>query len=139
MSREGYDRITNKSATGIPESFFYDATMSGTGNLYLYPVPDNTYTIFINAKAPFLQYTTLTQSLNVPAPMITALFWNLAADIRPIFGEPEDPQLTARKDKALQALANSIAQIPQVVGPEISTGRQGIYSITPTVAPGAKS
>lgn len=125
MSREGYDRVINKTATGVPESFFYDP--GATGTVYFSPVPDNTYTLHVQAKASLGQFTSLTQSINLPQIYTTALFWNLAAQLRPLYQLPLDPKVEQRAVATLQALTNSIGQVPQAVQATPSN-RAGIYS-----------
>lgn len=133
MSREGYDRIVDKTLAGAPESYFYDPSFGILGNLYLYPVPSSSYTLHINCKASLGQFTSITQQITFPLVYLNALQWNLSADIRPLYQLPEDPQLTQRAARSLQALINSTAQVPTVVAPK-SGNRGGNYAQFPVLA-----
>lgn len=127
MSREGYDKVANKSLAGIPYSYFYDPGLSTTGTIYFYPVPADTYELHINSKASLGQLDALTSSLTLPAPYTNALLWNLAANLRPMYGLPADQTVALRAQATLSSLINSIAQVPQAVQP-LATQRAGIFS-----------
>lgn len=133
MSREGYDRVVDKTLIGAPESYFYDPSFGAFGNLYLYPVPSSSYTIHVNCKASLGQFTGLTEQITLPAVYLNALQWNLSSDIRPLYQLPEDPQITQRAARSLQALINSTAQVPQVVTPRTGN-RGGAYAQFPVAA-----
>lgn len=137
MSREGYDRISAKASTGAPEAYFYDPAMSnGNGSIYVYPVPPTTYELHLNVKASLTQFATLTDTITLPAQYLNALQWNLAADIRPLYQLPSDPDVSFRAQRSLMAIVNSIAQVPQAVQPTPSN-RAGIYSAMPASVPSA--
>lgn len=132
-SREGYDRVAKKTATGIPVSYFYDAGLGTNGTIYFTPIPSSSYLLYINCKANLGQFTALNQTITLPKPYITALLWNLSAQLRPIYQLPDDPQITARAAASLQTLINSIAQVPTVTTPT-PANRAGIFSTTGTAA-----
>jgi hypothetical protein len=134
MSREGYDRAPFKSAVGVPLAYFYDATLTTTGNVFFAPVPSAAYSLHVNAKNALGQFAATTDTITLPQPYIVALLWNLAAELRPYFQMPEDPQVTRRAETSLAAMINSIAQVPTVVAPR-PANRGGIYSVMPP--PGA--
>lgn len=135
MSREGYDRIENKSLIGIPISYYYDPTLTENGVIYFWPVPDATYRIHINCKAFLGQFVSLTEIISLPQQYITCMVWNLASQLKPLYGLPADPQVTQRATTTLMALMNSISQVPQAVQ-STQTGRGGIYSsVLPVGAP----
>lgn len=128
ISREGFDRMAAKATPGIPESYFYDAQLAAVGTIFFYPTPANlSCELHINCKAPLGQYVSLTDEINLPASHIAALRWNLAADLRPLYQLPEDPQLSQRASRSLSALVTSITQMPQAVQPK-PTFRSGVYS-----------
>lgn len=135
MSREGYDRIPDKTTSGLPFSYFYDPAIGTHGNLYLYPVPDNNYVIKLNCKANLGQFTTLTQSIGLPQPYVVALMAVLSSRLRPLYGLPVDQQLEMAAAAAIQTLISSIAQVPQAVQPAPVT-RSGIYSAMPPAQTG---
>jgi len=127
MSREGYSRMPAKSVAGLPESYFYDPQAGLTGTIYFYPVPSALYELHVQAKASLGQFLHLTDTLALPLQYITALVWNLAANMRPLYGLPEDPSVTARAQGSLQSIVNSVTQIAQAVQPQ-ATHRGGIFS-----------
>lgn len=130
MSREGYDRIIEKSAAGTPAFFFYDPGLGTTGTIYLSPVPAATYSLRLSVKSSLGQLASTATVIALPQPYIVALLWNLAAALRPYFQMDEDPQVSARAQSTLMMMVNSIAQVPQVVQPRPSD-RAGIYSSMP--------
>lgn len=127
MSREGYSRMPAKSAAGLPESYFYDPQAGLLGQVYFYPVPSVLYELHVQAKASLGQFAHLTDTLGLPLQYVTALIWNLAANMRPLYGLAEDPSVTARAQGSLQSIVQSVAQIPQAVQPQASR-RGGIFS-----------
>lgn len=127
MSREGFDRITSKSATGAPESYYYDPGLGTNGTIYFWPVPSSSYSLHVQGKANIGQFTSLTQSITLPQPYVSAMVWNLAAQLRSIYQLPPDPLVDRRAASSLQAIINSIAQVPQAIQ-AVPSNRQGIYS-----------
>ena len=126
MAREGFNRVAAKATTGLPESFFYDAGAT-VGTVYFYPVPTTLYSLHLQAKASLGQYSGLTSALALPQQYITALIWNLAAALRPLYGLPDDPSTSQRASMALQSIGGSGAQMAQGTGVQPSR-RAGIFS-----------
>ncbi len=134
MSREGYDRVGSKLATGTAISYFYDPGITGTGSIYFAPVPVATdWSLHINYKSNMGQFAATTDTVTLPLPYTPAMVWTLAAELRPIFQMPPDEAVNARATRALQTLVNSIAQVPQNVQP-MPSQRAGIYSSLATSA-----
>jgi hypothetical protein len=127
MSREGYDKVINKSATGIPEAFFYDPALTTTGTIFFNPVPDDTYVLHVQAKSSLGQFVNPTDAITLPQIYTTALLWNLAEQLRPLYSLPPDIMVSKNAAATLQALTNSIAQVPQAVQP-VPSARAGIFS-----------
>jgi len=130
MSREGYDRIAAKGSVGVPESYFYapSTAPAGNGTLQIYPVPDTTYTLFINAKCDLGQFASLSASLSVlPAQYVTALLWNLAERMRPLYGMQPRADISAAAMSSLQAIMASKAETVQAQVP-VNSGRPGVFS-----------
>lgn len=130
MSREGYDRFPNKSATGTPQFYFYDSSLASNGTIYFAPVPDNTWELHVNAKASLGSFSSYSQTITLPAPYIAALTWNAAEALRTSYQLPPDEMVTLEAQRTLDALINSIAQVPQAVQPRPSD-RAGIFSAVP--------
>lgn len=127
-SREQYDRIASKFSNGLPISFYYDPTLTTNGLLYLYPVPvASTYSIHVQAKASLGLFASITDTITLPQPYVTALLWNVAQQVRPIYSLPDDPAVSERAASSLAVLVNSIAQVPQAVQP-VAGNRAGTFS-----------
>jgi len=124
-SREGFNRAAVEP--GAPEAYFYDASAGATGTLYIYPIPPSTYELHVQAKASLGQFAALTTPLTLPLQYTTALVWNLAKDMRPVFGLPDDPSVSARAQQALLAIGGSGAQLAQAQ--QVSPSRRsGVFS-----------
>ena len=136
QSREGYDRTLAKTTTGTPERYWYDPAFGDNGIIYFVPVPSSLWQLQINIKSSLPLAPTTDTPLQLPQPYIVALIWNLARDLRPVYQEPEDPQVTARAAQSLAALVISIAQVPGAVLPR-PAGRAGVYSsmLPPQISP----
>jgi len=128
QSREGYDRVASKTATGAPEAYFYDATSGSTGTIYFSPAPTASYSMRIKAKASLGQFADLTSPLNVlPRQYTAALIWNLAEVLRPLYGMPPDPTISAKAQASLLAIGGSQAQMIQAQQPTPSR-RSGTFA-----------
>ena len=127
MSREGWSRLSDKSSQGVPESFFYDPAMGAFGTLYIHPVPSTAYALYAQAKAYLGQFTDLTTQIPLPPAHTTAMVWNLAVQMRPLFQMDPDQAIENRAAATLRAIAGSVAQVPQVPQPRASN-RSGVYS-----------
>jgi len=127
MSREGYDRSQYKNAAGTPLTFYYDPALGALGTLYFAPVPSVSYTLNVNAKATLQTFAAPTDAITLPTPYVNALTWTLARDLRTLYRMPIDALVAKRAQDALDALVNSIGQVPQAVMPAPSE-RAGIFS-----------
>ena len=80
-----YNRITGKTTQGRPYILFYDPQFS-SGKVYLYYVPDKTYTLYTDAWKPVTQIAASTTALSFPPGYERALKYNLAIEIAPEYG-----------------------------------------------------
>lgn len=93
--RSTYDAITDKSVTSTyPELLFYDPSVTW-GTLYVYPVTNESMTLFINQWQPLQVFDSLTEVLVLPPGYRTMIKYNLAEHLEPIVGLPLLP--TAQK------------------------------------------
>jgi len=140
MAREGYDRVASKTLGGYPpEAFFYDAGAT-VGMIYFYPVPDATWTLRIKAKSDLGQFASLSAPLStLPQAYITALLWNTAERLRPLYGMQPRPDLSAMATTSLQAIVGSSMRVMQAQQPTPSA-RSGVYShlVAPQAAEASK-
>lgn len=83
---EEYSRIIKKSSGGsIPESLFYDDSYP-TRTLYVYPVPSQTLTLYLNTWKPLQQFSSLTSQINLPPAYQAAIEFNLGLWWAPEWG-----------------------------------------------------
>jgi hypothetical protein len=128
MAREGFDRVAAKASAGPPEAFFYEPVSATVGTIYFYPVPANTWQLFIKAKADLQLFVALTDNLSpYPAQYVVALLWNLAERIRPLYGMQPRPDISAMAAQSLVAIGGSTAQMIQAQQPAPSA-RAGVFS-----------
>lgn len=128
QAREDYNRIALKTLSTFPMYVFYDSAYP-TGVVYPWPVPQpSIYQLFITTKAHLSRFSTLTEEIDLPPEYIAALKWNLAARLRPSYQLPEDPQITALANIALNVIRNANAQVARLTMPD-DVVRNGNYNI----------
>jgi hypothetical protein len=88
MSRSDYNNLSNKTSTGKPVNFYYDAqvvsgsTWNNLGTVYLWPLPDvATYTMHLSYQAPIQDAGATTTEFELPQEWFLPLGWLLAAEI----------------------------------------------------------
>lgn len=86
LPRVLYDPIPQKSATGsIPEYLYFDDNFP-TRTLYVYPVPDQTLTLYLNSWKALQTFSGLTTAISLPPGYQAAIEWNLAIWSAPRYG-----------------------------------------------------
>lgn len=103
ISRDDYDRIPDKTTRGIPVWFFYDPTYAN-GTLYFYPAPDTAYTLSLQLHQPITEYTSTTQTINLPKEYTSHLPWGMAVDIAPEYGREAPRSVQAMAAETLRQL-----------------------------------
>jgi hypothetical protein len=111
QSREEYAQIGLKGLQTFPGAVFYDASFPN-GSIYFYPIPSDQFELHILTKEALQQFTSLTDDLLMPPEYVEALVWSLAARMRPAFGLPPDPTVTAAMNSAMQTIRIANLQIP---------------------------
>jgi hypothetical protein len=130
QAREDYNRITLKGLTAFPQYVFYDSGYP-TGTLYPWPLPQaNIYELHITTKAVLSQFTSLSQTIDLPPEYFAAIFYNLCARLRPAYGLAPDPTIVALARDALNVIRMANAQIPRLQMPDglVTRGVYDIYS-----------
>lgn len=98
-ARLDYQAQPNKYNTGIPTAFFYDpqtgsgsyATNNPLGQWNSWPTPqDNTNGARFTAQRPIQDIGALNSAIDFPAEWTPALKWNLALEIAPQYGTPNE-------------------------------------------------
>lgn len=127
-ARETYNRIALKQLSTFPGAIFYDAGYP-LGTIYPWPVPQaSIYEIHICVKAVLNQFTTLNQTINLPANYMAAIKWNLAIRLRVSYQMPVDAGLVALAKDSLNLIKNSNTQIPSLTMPRDLVRYAGNYN-----------
>lgn len=113
MSRDEYNNLALKSISGQPDKFYYHPAYPN-GTIYLYPAPDAADTLYMDLWQAFTQFSSLDSSVVLPPGYVSALKFNLAADLAPEYGRSVDQVVAARADegKALIKRANAYPADP---------------------------
>jgi hypothetical protein len=126
-SWEDYSKIALKTLQSFPQFLFYDPAFP-LGNVYPWPIPfANFYEVFLNFTDTLVQFTSLTQEVNLPGEYIAALFYNLAQRLCPGYGIPVQPELKLQAAEGISVLKKASTQIPRLSIPS-ELIRPGVYN-----------
>lgn len=92
--RSQYLSLPVKSATGDP-SVFYVSRQRDASNLYVWPVPTTNSTLKIDCERIVDTVEAGTDELDIPQHAFSAVAWNLAAEIIPLFNSAISPAAAA--------------------------------------------
>lgn len=119
-----YMAIRDKSVVMQPIKLFYSRS-ANIGTVYLWGVPDATYTLIMLGNKPFTTYTLLTAEIELPAGYLNALKYNLAIEIAPEYeAEPSAWVIKQANDKLIEIKRPNLKK-PR----KISLGTVGRYDI----------
>lgn len=110
-----YANIKLKLHQGRPEELFYNPAYP-LGTIFLWPVPDQGYTLNLDLKSPLSRIALSTDTINTPDDWLRALQTNLAYELAPRF-DVED--ILVIKDKA-QESKDSLKLLHSQPGEEVS-------------------
>jgi len=128
-SQEDYNRISLKTLNAFPRYAFYDMAYP-MGNLFVWPVPNNTYTIFISTITQLQQFQTVADQITLPPEYFAALMWNLVLELYPFYGLPEAPAVRGKAEASLRIIEEANVQIPQLaMPPALKNNRGSTYNI----------
>jgi hypothetical protein len=128
-SQEDYNRISLKTLNAFPRYCFYDQA-NPIGNLFVWPVPNNTYTIFISTITQLQQFTTVADQITLPPEYKAALMWNLVLEMYPFYGLPVNPVVQGKAEASLRIIEEANVQIPQLMmPPALRNNRSSTYNI----------
>lgn len=89
LSRQEYDQMGQKTAQGIPNSYYYDPQLNN-GVLSLYLAPNAQPNIVIlTCQRPIADVINSTSSFDFPIEWLNALKWGLAEQLLPEYFVPE--------------------------------------------------
>lgn len=129
-AREDYNKIALKSLNAFPRYAFYDMGYP-LGNLFVWPIPNNTYQIFITTMLQLQQFNTVNDVIAMPPEYSAALMWNLVPELYAFYGLPSNPDVVKKAEATLRIIEESNAAIPQLAIPSAlkspSTGWYNIY------------
>ena len=108
LTREEYNRITNKTTQGLPEYLFYEPSVAN-GRIYLYGIPDAAYVLYIDSQKQLQSFPLLTTAIVLPPGYKRMLRYNLAPEIAPEYNRkvPDAVLTIARESKASIKRLNS--------------------------------
>lgn len=126
-AREAYNQIALKMLGSFPTYIYYQSDFP-LGLIYPWPLPSDLYQVFISIKTQLRQFTTLSQSVNLPPEYFAAILYNLSVRLRTAYQMPPDPALMALASDALETIRGANVQIPRLRMP-VGLIRPGIYNI----------
>jgi hypothetical protein len=129
QSREDYNQIALKTMGTWPSVLFYDSGYP-MGAVYVWPLPAaSQFEVHLSLKQPLTQFASLAQDIVLPPEYIPALFYNLAARLRPAYGMGPDPTITAMAKDALNVLRGANTQIATLRMPGTLVGQARMYNV----------
>jgi len=107
ISRAEYEAYANKTATGSPNSVYYDPRL-GNGRVFLWPAPDDVSGVVrLTCELPIEDIDDSSDNADFPAEWTQALVCNLAYEIAPSYGVWGNRHAEL-KGRAMEALDNVI-------------------------------
>jgi hypothetical protein len=131
VPQEVYDSVPYKSAQGLPEIAFYKPSASA-GTIYLYPIPDSAYTVYVNGRFPLAASIGLDTEITLPPGYEAAIVSNLAIKLCPYFGVKNvSPALQQEAFESYDAIArlNFVPPVLQHNFPGVVSGQPGYIRI----------
>ena len=127
-AQEDYNRISIKNLNAFPQYIYY-STGFPVGNIFVWPVPNNQYEIFITVMVQLQAFQNLSQEIILPPEYLDAMQWNLADRILTIYGMPENPKITKYAESSMRTIQEVNSQIPLLHMPIALRGKSGAYNI----------
>ncbi len=136
--RDSYDRILLKSSTSsYPQWLFADMGYPLI-TLYVWPVPTQTLTLYLNSWKPLQNFTTLTTDMALPPGYQRAIEYNLAIEYAPEFGTAanitDDVRNIARMSKSSIKAVNKPDLVARTDAALIHGSPYNIYTDGPATA-----
>ncbi len=128
QSREDYNQIILKTMTSVPAYVFYDSAFP-LGNIYIWPVPNQTYEMHLSVKPALQSFPTLDTAFNLPPEYEECIRLNLAVRLRVAYQLPPDAELIGLAKVALNTIKNTNAQIPLLQMPGDLVRGGGTYNV----------
>lgn len=120
-------RIALPSLSSFPEYIFLDTTYP-LGTLYVWPIPDSTYTVTMQIMQVLQQFVYSNDPFNMPPVYQNALIYELACRICVLFAFPISRELATARGNSIKAMQLANTQI-QLLAIDNSLLRKGHYNI----------
>ena len=105
MARDGYMRLTNKSASGAPYAFWFDRNLN-TSRIVVYPVPSEAGDeIIVLGKRAVQDVEAITDNMEVPPQWSEAIVYNLALRLAPEFDAEVRPDVSQMASELYAVMA----------------------------------
>lgn len=128
-AQEDYNKIGLKSLNAFPRYAFYDMGYP-LGNLFVWPIPNNTYEIFITTMLQLQQFQTVNDTIALPPEYAAALMWNLVPELYAFYGLPSNPDVVKKAEATLRIIEEANAAIPQLSIPSaLKSPSSGWYNV----------
>lgn len=124
-NRAVYDTIYDKTVTSsYPELLMYDPSVTW-GTIYVYPVPNQALTLYLNSWQPLQIFDTLTEALTLPPGYRRMLSYNLAVELEPESGLvlPITAHRIANQSKSIVKRQNDLPILSQTETAYVLHGR----------------
>jgi len=103
ISLEAYQAIPLKTLSARPNSMWWDQQYPSS-NLYLYPVPDQIYTLKLATWERLSSIASLNTVVNLPGEYARTIKYNLAIELAPEWGVQTTPEVKAVAADSLKAI-----------------------------------
>ncbi len=123
-AREDYNRISIKTLNAFPQIAYYEPSVP-LGTLYVWPLPNNTYKIFISVMQQLQQFATINDTLTLPPEYSAALMWNLVLELCAMYGLIPSPISEKKAEASLRIIEESNAAIPLLHMPTAMQNNRG--------------
>jgi hypothetical protein len=109
ISDENYSLIQTKATPGTPDFYNYNNAFP-LGLLTFYPYPTSAYEIHIYSDKAITNIASLTTDISLPPGWKSAIRYNLAARMAPLFGQPLSPELAGQALSSLAAIKRTVSK-----------------------------
>lgn len=128
-AREEYNQIALKQLGTFPQYLFYDSAYP-TGILFPWPIPQaSLYEIHITLKEQLTQFSTLTQTINLPPEYMACIHFNLMVRIISAYKLPPDPVIIGLAKESLNVIRGANTQIPVLRMPATLVRGMKVYNV----------
>jgi len=123
---ELYNGIVDKTTRGRPRVMSYDNGFA-SGTIRMWPVPDQTYSLFLLSEKP-LASVTLAADIVFPPGWERALIFNLAIELCADYSQPITPSLQEVAAKSKGSIARAVLKNRSLQSYAQVSGNDNIYS-----------